>query len=435
MKELKCPNCGSVFKVDEADYASIVEQVRTREFESSVQKRLDELEAQRSTELKTKELEWQQSFDKTLSEKEQEITRLRATIDRANLQEKNAVADALEKQREQINDLKSRLESVKGQHEIALLRAETEADKKVAEKEREIERLNNEMALSISQAENKENQLIVQHQTEIQGLKDQIEYLRDMKSKLSTKMVGESLEQHCSDEFNRLRPLFSKSVVFEKDNDASSGSKGDFIFRDYYEGEEYISIMFEMKNENDTTATKQKNEDFLDKLDKDRKTKNCEYAVLVSLLEQDSDFYNTGIVDMSHRYERMYVIRPQFFIPLITLLVEASKKSIGYKHQLAEARRQSVDVTNFEEKLNDFKNKFGYNYRLASEKFAKAIDEIDKTINHLTKVREALVGSENNLRLANEKADGLTIRKLTYNNPTMQEKFREAKKAKPESEE
>ena len=265
-----------------------------------------------------------------------------------------------------------------------------------------------------------------QYEGKLKSAQEQVDYYKDLKSRLSTKMVGETLEIHCSTEFDRVRPLFP-NAYFEKDNDASGGSKGDFIFRDYDEGTEYISIMFEMKNEMDETATKHKNEDFFKKLDADRNAKKCEFAVLVSLLEPDSELYNTGIVDVSHRYPRMYVIRPQFFIPLITLLVQTSKKSVGYKKQLAIAQNQSIDVTNFENQLNEFKDKFGRNYRLAYEKYQAAIDEIDKTIAHLQKVKEALVGSENNLRLANDKIDDLTIKKLTRNNPTMRAKFDEAR--------
>lgn len=251
-----------------------------------------------------------------------------------------------------------------------------------------------------------------------------VDYYKDLKTKMSTKMVGETLEIHCNTEFNRIRPMFP-NAYFEKDNDASCGSKGDFIFRDSEEGTEYLSIMFEMKNEMDETATKHKNEDFLKKLDEDRRSKNCEYAVLVSLLEPDSELYNTGIVDMSHRYPKMYIIRPQFFIPLITLLVQTSKKSLEYKKALMEAQSQSVDITNFESQLNDFKDKFSNNYRLASEKFQTAIAEIDKSIDHLQKIKSALLGSENNLRLANDKADNLTIKRLTRGNPTMKAKFDE----------
>jgi hypothetical protein len=259
-------------------------------------------------------------------------------------------------------------------------------------------------------------------------MQEQVDYYKDLKTKMSTKMIGETLEIHCSTQYNQMmRPLLP-NAYFEKDNDASGGSKGDFIFRDYgADGTEYVSIMFEMKNEMDETSTKHKNEDFLKKLDADRNTKKCEFAVLVSLLEPDSELYNTGIVDMSHRYPKMYVIRPQFFIPLITLLVQTSKKSLDYKRQLAIAQSQSLDVTKFEQQLLDFKDKFGRNYRLASEKFQKAIEEIDKSIDHLQKIKEALIGSENNLRLANDKAEDLTIKKLTYNNPTMKAKFEEAR--------
>ena len=283
-----------------------------------------------------------------------------------------------------------------------------------------------------SEASLRENSLKKEFEFQLKQKQEEVDYYKDLKTKLSTKMVGETLEIHCSTEFNRMRPLFP-NAYFEKDNDASGGSKGDFIFRDYEDGMEYISIMFEMKNEMDETATKHKNEDFLKKLDEDRKAKNCEFAVLVSLLEPESELYNSGIVDMSHRYPKMYVIRPQFFMPLITLLVQTSKKSIDYQRQLAIARSQSVDVTNFENQLNDFKEKFANNYRLASEKFKTAIDEIDKSINHLQKIKEALVGSERNLRLANDKADNLTIKRLTRGNPTMKAKFEEARRISEET--
>jgi hypothetical protein len=276
------------------------------------------------------------------------------------------------------------------------------------------------------EADSKMAVLKEQYEGKLKKAQDQVDYYKDLKTKMSTKMVGETLEIHCSTEFNRVRPLFP-NAYFEKDNDASSGSKGDFIFRDYEDGIEYVSIMFEMKNEMDETSTKHKNEDFFKKLDTDRNTKKCEFAVLVSLLEPESELYNTGIVDVSHRFPKMYVIRPQFFIPLITLLVQTSKKSLDYKRQLAIAQSQSLDVTKFEQQLLDFKDKFGRNYRLASEKFQKAIEEIDKSIDHLQKIKEALIGSENNLRLANDKAEDLTIKKLTYNNPTMKAKFEEAR--------
>lgn len=429
MKELKCPNCGSAFKVDESDYAAIVAQVRTAEFSSDLHERVQVAEKQWASEQKATLLESQQHYEKLLSQKEQELMVLREQLKSGETLTESAVTQAvtqaLAKQAEQINDLRQQLIQSESKHEVALLKAQNEARERSEQKEREIDKLRSEMALERSEAQNQLNTLKEQHAAKERYLHEQVELFRDMKTRLSTKMVGETLEQHCSTEFERIRPLFPHAY-FAKDNDASSGTKGDFIFRDYTEdGLEYISIMFEMKNENETTATKHKNEDFLDKLDKDRTTKGCEYAVLVSMLELDNEVYNTGIVDMSHHYERMYVIRPQFFIPLITLLRQAAQKSISYKRELEVARQQSIDITNFEDKLNDFKDKFGYNYRLASEKFKKAIEEIDKTIQHLTKVREALVGSENNLRIANDKADSLTIRKLTYQNPTMQAKFKE----------
>ena len=294
------------------------------------------------------------------------------------------------------------------------------------QKDVEITKLKSDVQAQKMEADSKMAVLKEQYEGKLKNAQDQVDYYKDLKTKMSTKMVGETLEIHCSTEFNRVRPLFP-NAYFEKDNDASSGSKGDFIFRDYEDGIEYVSIMFEMKNEMDETSTKHKNEDFFKKLDTDRNTKKCEFAVLVSLLEPESELYNTGIVDVSHRFPKMYVIRPQFFIPLITLLVQTSKKSLDYKRQLAIAQSQSLDVTKFEQQLLDFKDKFGRNYRLASEKFQKAIEEIDKSIDHLQKIKEALIGSENNLRLANDKAEDLTIKKLTYNNPTMKAKFEEAR--------
>ena len=311
--------------------------------------------------------------------------------------------------------------------QVAVLEEQWKAQEALKAKDNQITALTGRMELEKSEATLRENSLRKEYELQLKQKQEEVDYYKDLKSKMSTKMVGETLEIHCSTEFNRMRPLFP-NAYFEKDNDASGGSKGDFIFRDYADGFEYISIMFEMKNEMDATATKHKNEDFFKKLDDDRRAKNCEFAVLVSLLEPDSELYNTGIVDVSHRYPKMYVIRPQFFIPLITLLVQTSKKSIDYQRQLAVARSQSIDVTNFENQLNDFKEKFANNYRLASERFKTAIDEIDKSILHLQKIKDALVGSERNLRLANDKADGLTIKRLTRGNPTMKAKFEEARR-------
>jgi hypothetical protein len=415
--ELKCPKCGAQFTIDDADYASIISQVKTSEFNAEVDRRLAELHKQHEAEQEAVILREAQKAQTEINKKDQEIANLRAQVANSENAKRLEIAEALAQKEQEINALRTSIAQSDSQHQIDMLQAKSEASAALQVKAAEIDRLNSQIELNKSEFANKEKALKEQYTAEI-------ELYKDMKTRLSTKMVGETLEIHCSTEFNRVRPLFP-NAYFEKDNDASAGSKGDFIFRDYDDGVEYISIMFEMKNENDTTQSKHKNEDFLKKLDDDRRAKNCEYAVLVSLLETDSELYNTGIVDMSHRFEKMYVIRPQFFIPLITMLVNASKKSITFKKQLIEARQQSIDITNFENALADFKDKFGYNYGKASEKFKFAIDEIDKTIDHLNKVKEGLLGSERHLRLANEKADSLTIKKLTKNSPTMRAKFDE----------
>ena len=423
MKELKCPQCGNVFQVDEADYASIVSQVKTSEFEAEVCKRIDELKAQQAAQQQVKDQELAFLKDKiagmedkkkleigqALSDKDLEIARLKNAIELQKAEQEKAVMAAREKMKEDIT---------RKERELAELRSS---------KDMEIAELRNLSTLSKSQSELEKNAIRDEYETKLKFAQEQVDYYKDMKSKLSTKMIGETLEQHCSNVFNgQMRPMFP-NAYFEKDNDASGGTKGDFIFRDSVDGTEYISIMFEMKNEADTTATKHKNEDFFKKLDDDRKAKKCEYAVLVSLLEPDNDLYNNGIVDVSYKYEKMYVIRPQFFMPIITLLVNASKKSLEYKKELAIAKSQSLDITNFENKLIEFKDKFGRNYRLASEKFQKAIDEIDKSIAALQKTKEALLGSEKNLSQALNNAEDLTIRKLTYKNPTMKALFDEAR--------
>ena len=402
MKELKCPNCGSVFTVDEADYASIVSQIRNSEFEEELNRRLREINGIHAAEQKAKEAEARENFgkkmnlkDQELLAKEQEISRLKANL--------------------QTIEEKTRLEIDK-----AVLQANSSKDLEIAE-------LKNRNTLARTQAELQKNALKDEYEAKLKLAQEQVDYYKDLKLKMSTKMVGETLEAHCSNIFNgQMRPMFP-NAYFEKDNDASGGSKGDFIFRDYDGDTEYISIMFEMKNELDETATKHKNEDFFKKLDSDRKAKGCEYAVLVSLLEPENELYNNGIVDVSYRYPKMYVIRPQFFMPIITLLSNAAKKSLEYRRELAIARSQSVDITNFENKLLEFKEKFGNNYRLASEKFQTAIDQIDKSIAALQKTKAALLGSENNLRLAHDKAEDLTIRKLTYKNPTMKALFDQAR--------
>ena len=411
MKELKCPQCGNVFKVDEADYASIVSQVKNAEFEAEVSRRINELKAQQAAQQKVKDAEINMKITQALSDKDLEIARLRNTIELQKAEKDKAVMVAKEQMKDDLN---------KKDRQLAELRSA---------KDLEIAELRNQTSLSKSQSELEKNAIRDEYETKLKFAQEQVDYYKDMKSKLSTKMIGETLEQHCSNVFNgQMRPLFP-NAYFEKDNDASGGTKGDFIFRDSEGGTEYISIMFEMKNEADTTATKHKNEDFFKKLDDDRKAKKCEYAVLVSLLEPDNDLYNNGIVDVSYKYDKMYVIRPQFFMPIITLLVNASKKSLEYKKELAVARSQSVDITNFEEKLLEFKEKFGKNYELASRRFREAIKEIDKSIDALNKTKEALMSSENNLRLANDKAEDLTIRKLTHMNPTMKALFDQARAA------
>lgn len=409
MKELKCPKCGNVFSVDEADYASIVSQVRNVEFEEELRRRLGEMRGRQEAEQKAKDAVTREDFGRRMqakeleiSSKDQEISRLKTELqsiaERALLEKSNAVLKARDEMKDSINA-----------------------------KEKEISELKNDRSLAKSQAELEKKAIREEYEAKLRMAQEQVDYYKDMKIRMSTKMVGESLEAHCANIFNgSMRPMFP-NAYFEKDNDASGGSKGDFIFRDYEDGIEYVSIMFEMKNELDETAHRHRNEDFFRKLDADRTAKGCEYAVLVSLLEPENELYNNGIVDVSYRYPKMYVIRPQFFMPLITLLVNASKKSIQYQRELALARSQSVDVTNFENRLLEFKEKFGRNYELASRKFKDAIDEIDKSIKALQKTKDALLSSENNLRLANEKAEGLTIKKLTYRNPTMKAKFDEAR--------
>lgn len=409
MKELRCPNCGSMFTVDEADYASIVSQVKNAEFEEELARRLKEMQGLQDARQLAKDAAAREDFsrklgakEKTILEKDQEIARLKASLE--GIQEKGRleIANAVMKTRNEMNETLSR-------------------------KDMEIAELRNQTTLSKSQSELEKTAIRDEYETKLRFAQEQVDYYKDMKARLSTKMIGETLEAHCSNVFNgQMRPMFP-NAYFEKDNDASGGTKGDFIFRDSEDGTEYISIMFEMKNEADTTATRHKNEDFFKKLDDDRKAKGCEYAVLVSLLEPDNELYNNGIVDVSYRYPKMYVIRPQFFMPIITLLANAAKKSLEYRKELAIAKSQSLDITNFENKLIEFKDKFGRNYRIASEKFQDAIKEIDKSIAALQKTKDALLGSENNLRLALDKAEDLTIRKLTYRNPTMKALFDEAR--------
>ena len=392
MHEIKCPNCGTVFQIDEMDYQNVVKQIRDQEFEKEISEREKQYKIEKESAVELAKNKIEKEYQERVTEQKLEIVELKNKLVLQDKESTLTIQEALSKKESEISTLSNQLELLK-----------------------------NDFLL-------KEKNLKETYEEKLKDREEQISYYRDFKAKQSTKMIGESLEVHCSNEFNKLRPLFA-NAYFEKDNDARSGSKGDFIYRDYDdEGMEFVSVMFEMKNEADMTATKHKNEDFFKELDKDRREKKCEYAVLVSLLEIDNDYYNEGIVDVSHKYEKMYVIRPQFFIPLITLIRGMAMNSLKYKKELLMIQNQNIDISHFEDNLNTFKEGFARNYCLASDKFKKAIDEIDKTIDHLQKTKEALLSSENNLRLANNKADDLTIQRLTKGNETMKKLFSEIKK-------
>lgn len=410
MNEIKCPKCDNVFKVDEAGYADIIKQVRDSEFARELHDREGLLKADKESAVKLAE-------EKAKSSLKDDIARKDAQLASAKSDNELVVARLSSQKDAELAQLQSKLASLGTENKLLVSEA-------VGRVEKERDNLRIELATKENEKRLVESTLKNQYENDLRSKDEMISYYKDMKAKLSTKMVGESLEQHCEYEFNRLRATAFRNAYFEKDNDSRSGSKGDYIYRENDEdGTEIISIMFEMKNEADATATKKKNEDFLRELDKDRIEKKCEYAVLVSLLESDSELYNTGIVDMSHHFPKLYVIRPQFFIPIITLLRNAALNSMQYKTELALVRSQNIDITNFENSVDAFKEGFARNYDLASRKFKTAIDEIDKTIDHLQKTKDALLSSENNLRLANNKADDLTIKKLTRGNPTMTEKF------------
>ena len=437
MKELKCPKCGSVFTVDEADYASIVSQVKNAEFNEEVNRRMQELHERHKAEellaITQVEKDYQDALVKKeleIKEKEARIGLLNGKLTEAEQAKKTEISLAIAEKDKEISNLKASVNENESKLKIAVMEEQRKAAESLQGKDTEIAQLKSAAELSHQKAVNYVNSLKEQYEAKLKVVQEQVDYYKDLKTKMSTKMIGETLEVHCSTQYNQMmRPLLP-NAYFEKDNDASNGSKGDFIFRDFApDGTEYVSIMFEMKNEADETATKHKNEDFFKKLDADRKAKNCEFAVLVSLLEPDNELYNGGIVDVAYRYDKMYVIRPQFFLPIISLLVQTSKKSLEYKQQLAIAKSQSIDVTNFENQLYDFRDKFGRNFRLASERFNTAIEEIDKSISHLQKIKEALLSSENNLRLANDKVESLTIKKLTKGNPTMTDLFEKAREA------
>ena len=406
MHEIRCPKCGEIFQVDESGYAELLSQVRNEAFEEELHKRARELEDRNKDSIKMAKMEQEKSFAETISDKDKEIANKEMEIEK----------------------LKNRLAMGDSEKKLAVSEAVSDKDKELAARDAEIIRLKSQIDNQKTESALKEKNIEENYKNQLKVKDEQIEYYKDFKARQSTKMVGESLEQHCQNQFNSIRMTAFPNAYFEKDNEVSgSGSKGDFIFRESNEGVEFISIMFEMKNEMDTTATKHKNEDFFKELDKDRQEKGCEYAVLVSLLEADNELYNNGIVDVSYKYPKMYVIRPQFFIPIITLLRNAALNSLQYQRELQVVRNQQLDLVNFETNMQEFKDAFGRNYRIASEKFQTAIEEIDKTIDHLEKVKKALQSSENNLRLANDKADDLSIKKLTRNAPSVRQKFEDLK--------
>lgn len=428
MNEIKCPKCGAIIKINEQDYDSILKQVRDHDYQTQLEAARQMLETEKESAIKLVKSELEKNNQEELTKKNEEVLKLQNVISNYEKDKEKEVlsvkADIEREYQEKINSMNIEINDLKNSLKNKDSEKENEIIKITSKKDQDISELKNKLDLSEKEFELKEKNTKEKYELELKNKDEMIGYYRDLKAKLSTKMIGETLEQHCNTEFARIRPMFSSKTYFEKDNDAKTGSKGDFIFRDYDdEGNEIVSIMFEMKNEADETATKHKNEDFFKELDKDRKEKQCEYAVLVSLLEADNEIYNDGIVDVSYKYEKMYVVRPQFFVPIITLLRNSSLKSLDYKKQLIQMQNQNIDISNFEKNMNIFKEGFSKNYKLASDKFNKAIEEIDKTIDHLNKTKEALLSSDRNLRLANDKAQDLTIKKLVKNNKTMAEMF------------
>ena len=423
MQEIKCPKCGEVFQVDESGYAAILKQVRDKEYHKEIEEYKKHLEESQESKDELVKAKTESEYKDIISSKDAEIEKLKAKLKEADNEKKLAVSEvAAEKEKKlaesssKIVELEAQIKNSESEKKLAVSEAVSKVEKDFREKE--------------DRYKEDAQKMKEEYSDQLREKDVQINYYKDLKTRMSTKMVGETLEQHCEIEFNKIRMSAFPNAYFEKDNDARTGSKGDYIFRESVDGVEFISIMFERKNENETTATKHKNEDFLKELDKDRNEKKCEYAILVSMLEADNELYNTGIVDVSYKYPKMYVIRPQFFIQMITLLRDAARKSIQYQHELAMVRNQNMDITHFEEDLEAFKQGFARNYELASKKFNEAIEDIDKTIKYLEKTKEALLSSENNLRLANNKATDLTVKKLTKNNPTMEAKFRELKNDK-----
>ena len=426
MPEIKCPKCGEIFRVDESGYAAIIDQVRNAEFHKELHEREAQLSKEKENELSLIKTQAKMEKEQSTATLKQEIERLKAEITTVAKDKDIEKERSLNCLNQEIERLKAQVQSNEQAQTLAVASAVSEKKDELVEKDKKIMQLESQLKEAEKDKQLQEQSLKDNFAVQLKAKDTEIAFYKDLKIRQSTKMVGETLEQHCEIEFNRLRATAFQNAYFEKDNDAKTGSKGDYIFREStLEGIEFISIMFEMKNEMETTATKHKNEDFFKELDKDRNEKNCEYAVLVSLLESDNELYNTGIIDVSHRYPKMYVIRPQFFISMITLLRNAALNSVQYRKQLAEYKNQNIDISNFEAEMNDFKEKFGRNYQLASDKFRKAIEEIDKTIDHLQKTKDALLSSENNLRLANNKAQDLTVKRLTRNNPTMAQKFAE----------
>lgn len=467
MSEIKCPHCGTAFTIDEASYADILSQVRTKEFNEEIHEKLEQIKIQHKSDLELLEEKTKNNFDKTIRDKEKEILELTSKIENSDkekelainiaenkikdklveqekkilelesrnkeifAEKENAVKEALYKKEKEILELQNKIDNFDIEKELLKKDLENKKIEEIANKEKELEKISSKVELKEKEYELEKESIKQNYEIQLKQKEDEIAFYKDFKAKQSTKMIGESLEQHCEIEFNRLRMTAFPNAIFGKDNDVKTGSKGDYIYKELDEnGVEIISIMFEMKNEGDETATKKKNEHFFKELDKDRREKNCEYAILVSMLEADNELYNNGIVDVSYEYNKMYVIRPQFFIPIITLLRNAALNSLKYKQEVALMREQNIDITNFEEDLNRFKEGFAKNYELASRKFKTAIDEIDKTISHLQKTKEALLSSENNLRLANNKADDLSVKKLTRKNPTMKARFEELKNNK-----
>lgn len=428
MNEIKCPNCGKTFQVDETGYAAIVQQVRDEQFNKDIQTREKQFAIEKESAIQLAKNETEKEFSQKLNNQEKEISKLQSDIKNEQNLKESALKEQEAEKNKQIEELNHKIDSFNKDKELEINRVKEDFVTQITEKDKQITQLENEKKLIESEKQNSEKSLILQYEEKLKFKDEEIARYKEFKAKLSTKMLGETLEQHCETAFNQVRQIGFQNAYFEKDNDAKTGSKGDYIFRDFdNDGTEYISIMFDMKNEADMTSTKKKNTDFLKELDKDRREKKCEYAVLVSMLEADNEFYNSGIVDVSHHYEKMYVVRPQFFIPIITLLRNAARNSLDYKKELMIIKNQNLDVEKFKEEMNLFKDKFSRNYNLASKQFKAAIDEIDKSINHLQKIKENLLSSENNLRLANDKLEDLTIKKLTKNNPTMLAKFEEIK--------